>query len=104
MIKIEKWQIFWKLKVISEWEKRKYPSWQIKRFIKCKCDCWNIWEYSLQKLTLWETKSCWCLLNRKAYNRKELKYKDKIWKWFYFISDIWFIQWKRRINVECKYC
>jgi len=83
---INKWDRFGLLTILKEVKNDK-----IKRYFKCKCDCWKEKEIMLNSLARWNTKSCWCLKlkvnwdsikNRHFYqafknatNRTKIKYK-----------------------------
>lgn len=60
-IVVNKWDIFWKLKLIEE-----IRIWN-RRFWKCICECWNIVEATLSNLKTLNTTSCWC------YHKEMLK-------------------------------
>ena len=97
---IEKWTRYWKLKVIWEWEKKIFPSWQSKRTILCKCDCWKEVSPYLQKLEIWETTSCWCNRNNPAINRSTVL----VWEKYNRLTIlIWedTRKWRRYVNVKC---
>lgn len=52
---VNKWDVFSRLTVISE------VFWYSRRKFSCECVCWNNWEFYLNALVRWNTKSCWCL-------------------------------------------
>lgn len=77
MLKIEKWDIYWRLTIIKEvghkWEYR---------IFQCKCECWNIKEIRLSGLRNWNSQSCGCLLKNKI-TKHWMKYTRiyNIWCW-----------------------
>lgn len=52
---------FSRLLVIAEAERRRKPSGNTTRFMRCQCDCGTIKDVSLEKLKNGETGSCGCL-------------------------------------------
>ena len=92
IIQVNKWDKYWLLKVLEDlwWRKIKTKWWNIvsKRYIKCLCECWKVWEYRLSDLRIWNTKWCWCLRWKK--NKTHWLTNSKIY-------HIWFLM-KQRCN------
>jgi hypothetical protein len=103
-LKIDKWDRYWKLIILSEYSKK--LNWRIYRIINCKCDCWNFKDVRLEDLRSWHTKSCWCFrqniwrermtlhwesktilfrrfsdLKNRCNNKNNYNYKNYWWRW-----------------------
>jgi hypothetical protein len=65
MINLETGKRFGKLIVIKEGIKKRLPSGQVNRTIKCKCDCGNIKDILLLHLVRNRVNSCGCILRTK---------------------------------------
>lgn len=61
MLEDQIWKTYWRLKIISESEKRNNI-----RYFMCECECWNNITTRLSWLRNWTTKSCWCLQKEKV--------------------------------------
>lgn len=59
------WKKFWRLLIVWEWiHKPRIKDWVrywTRYCVKCVCECGNEWNYQLELLRSWHTKSCWCL-------------------------------------------
>ncbi len=36
-------------------------TWEKKKKVECRCECWNIFEVRMSSIKSWHTKSCWCM-------------------------------------------
>lgn len=61
---INKWDRFWRLKIIKQIESKELK--RKKRTFFLKCDCWNNKIATLDSLRCWFTKSCWCLVKESS--------------------------------------
>jgi len=92
---ISKWDKYWKLTILKEvtqiWTRRRF---------KCKCECWNTKDISLNSIRGW-TISCWCYKDKIF---KDMIYKDwRTWTTLYNIYK-WILQRCNNINkTEYKY-
>lgn len=58
IVNIEIWSKLWQLEIISELKKNK------RKYLKCKCDCWNIKEIRQDHIRSWQIVSCGCFGKR----------------------------------------
>lgn len=88
---IQEWEKYNLLTVIKEIDKK----WK-RRFVRCKCKCWNIKDVWLSNLRWWQVKSCWCLqiVNTKKSNITHWMKWTRIYKCFMWIKD--------RLNTKSK--
>ena len=103
-----KWIRFWRLTVIWDWITKK----NYNRYLICKCDCGIIKEIAYSSLTLWTSKSCWCLrkelsikrftthwmrrtrlyntwcnMKKRCKNKNNPAYKNYWWRWIFICKD-----------------
>lgn len=96
------WEKFWRLLVLWEWEHKIRKCWRKRIWVRCRCDCWTEWNYLLESLRCWHTKSCWCYhidmvtkhklswtsfyniwiwINQRCNNINATWYKNYWWRW-----------------------
>lgn len=59
MIKVKKWDVYWKLTLTGGLERR--LQWKsVATYVECVCECWTKKWICLNSLRRWTTKWCWC--------------------------------------------
>jgi len=88
IVQIEKWDIYWRWKILSEVPKTKRTLIKNRQF-KCKCECWTLRDVSLKILRSWESKSCGCLKKELIWDRSKTNCmsSSKIYKVYFWIKD-----------------
>lgn len=77
-VEINIWDKYWRWTILDDlWSRLSW--WKKRRFVKCKCDCWNIQENTLDKLRMWESKSCWCL-QKEVTSSNIIHWMSRRWK------------------------
>jgi len=95
-IEVKKWDKYWDLTVIQEVERHTTPSWQKKRRVECICSCWNKVVVYLDNLRKWNSKSCWCNINK----HKETHWL--FWTHFYYLYKLLINRTRREKNTDWK--
>lgn len=78
LVKFEQWKKIHKLTLLEELAPTINDKWHKTRFVKCRCECWNIVVKKFLIVNKWLIKSCWCLL--KTQKIKHWMSNSKIYK------------------------
>ncbi len=88
--KIIKGEKYWRLTIVKE------VFWRERRYVECKCDCWEIRDIRISSVLNKITSSCWCLV-------KDIRKSEKThWMKWTKIYSVWSNMKSRCVNKEHK--